>query len=283
MDKPGNGAAPAGFAVGAAVALTFAIIIQPAAGLAVSADAEADRGVRPCALAARRRCGFCGGSPGSAAMISGCCSPGPPPARDLRRPGDRVRPALYSQTGQALAWTAAALIFAFASLIVAGQVMLGRSCPPWRNPGPPPRRGVVVAARRSRTGSAVSGGGAPYRRRQPQYGFREKGGRVKRQRRSVTRRVLARGWMLIIAAVVVGAAGFAVYRLQGCSARVNTSTPGRRADEITAFNPKTVVLEVFGDPGRPRGSATPTSTPSRSTSTRPRCPGPTRTPPPPRR
>jgi hypothetical protein len=35
-------------------------------------------------------------------------------------------PALYGQTGQALAWVASALIFAFASLIVAGQVMLGR-------------------------------------------------------------------------------------------------------------------------------------------------------------
>ena len=33
-------------------------------------------------------------------------------------------PELYGQTGQALAWTASALIFAFASLIVAGQVML---------------------------------------------------------------------------------------------------------------------------------------------------------------
>ncbi len=38
-------------------------------------------------------------------------------------------PALYGQTGQALAWVASALIFAFASLIVAGQVMLGRVVP----------------------------------------------------------------------------------------------------------------------------------------------------------
>ncbi|MDA0252282.1 MAG: hypothetical protein O2892_17365 [Actinomycetota bacterium] len=38
-------------------------------------------------------------------------------------------PELYGQTGQALAWTASALIFAFASLIVAGQVMLGRTVP----------------------------------------------------------------------------------------------------------------------------------------------------------
>ena len=38
-------------------------------------------------------------------------------------------PALYGQTGQALAWTASALIFAFASLIVAGQLRLGRVVP----------------------------------------------------------------------------------------------------------------------------------------------------------
>ena len=35
-------------------------------------------------------------------------------------------PQLYGQTGQALAWVASALIFAFASLLIAGQVMLGR-------------------------------------------------------------------------------------------------------------------------------------------------------------
>lgn len=38
-------------------------------------------------------------------------------------------PHLYGQTGQSLAWTASALIFAFASLLVAGQVMLGRAVP----------------------------------------------------------------------------------------------------------------------------------------------------------
>ncbi len=38
-------------------------------------------------------------------------------------------PHLYGQTGQALAWMASALIFAFASLLIAGQVMLGRAVP----------------------------------------------------------------------------------------------------------------------------------------------------------
>jgi hypothetical protein len=36
-------------------------------------------------------------------------------------------PQLYGQTGQALAWVASALIFAFASLIIAGQLMLGQA------------------------------------------------------------------------------------------------------------------------------------------------------------
>jgi hypothetical protein len=38
-------------------------------------------------------------------------------------------PALYGQTGQALAWVGAALLFAFASLIIAGQLMLGGVVP----------------------------------------------------------------------------------------------------------------------------------------------------------
>lgn len=35
-------------------------------------------------------------------------------------------PALYGHSGQALAWVASALLFAFATLIIAGQLMLGR-------------------------------------------------------------------------------------------------------------------------------------------------------------
>ncbi|CAN1555732.1 hypothetical protein MCEMAEM6B_02418 [Mycobacteriaceae bacterium] len=38
-------------------------------------------------------------------------------------------PGLYGQTGQALAWVASALIFAFASLIIAGRLMLGNVVP----------------------------------------------------------------------------------------------------------------------------------------------------------
>lgn len=69
-------------------------------------------------------------------------------------------------------------------------------------------------------------------------------------KRRLMSRAIARTWMLIVAAVVVGAAGFAVYRLHGVfGTHVNTATPGGGADEISAFNPKTVVLEVFGNPG----------------------------------
>lgn len=38
-------------------------------------------------------------------------------------------PELYGQTGQALAWTASALLFAFVTAIIAGQVMLGNVVP----------------------------------------------------------------------------------------------------------------------------------------------------------
>jgi hypothetical protein len=36
-------------------------------------------------------------------------------------------PGLYGQTGDALAWAASSLLFAFASLLVAGELMLGRT------------------------------------------------------------------------------------------------------------------------------------------------------------
>ena len=69
-------------------------------------------------------------------------------------------------------------------------------------------------------------------------------------KRRLMSRMVSKTWMLIVAAVVIGAAGFAVYRLQGIfGSHVNTATPGGGADEIAAFNPKTVLLEVFGNPG----------------------------------
>jgi hypothetical protein len=56
--------------------------------------------------------------------------------------------------------------------------------------------------------------------------------------------------MPLVAVVVIAAAGFAVYRLNGVFASQDvTSTPSGGADEIVPFNPKHVVLEVFGPPG----------------------------------
>ena len=56
--------------------------------------------------------------------------------------------------------------------------------------------------------------------------------------------------MVLVAILVVAAAGFTVYRLNGIFASQDvTSTPGGGADQIVPFNPKHVVLEVFGPPG----------------------------------
>jgi hypothetical protein len=56
--------------------------------------------------------------------------------------------------------------------------------------------------------------------------------------------------MPLVAVVVVVVAGFAVYRLHGIFGSHDvTSTPSGGANEIVPFNPKHVVLEVFGPPG----------------------------------
>jgi MmpS family membrane protein len=56
--------------------------------------------------------------------------------------------------------------------------------------------------------------------------------------------------MPLVAIVVVAVAGFAVYRLHGIFGSHDvTSTPSGGANEIVPFNPKHVVLEVFGPPG----------------------------------
>jgi nitrate reductase NapE component len=63
-------------------------------------------------------------------------------------------------------------------------------------------------------------------------------------------RLVARQWMLLVAVLVVAVAGFCVYRLQGIfGSNHNTTTPNGFANEIVPFNPKHVVLEVFGPPG----------------------------------
>jgi Mycobacterium membrane protein len=59
-----------------------------------------------------------------------------------------------------------------------------------------------------------------------------------------------RGWMLLVAVLVVAITGFAIYRLHGIFGSHNsTSANSGLANEIVPFNPKQVVLEVFGAPG----------------------------------
>ncbi|MGB5794826.1 MAG: MmpS family transport accessory protein [Mycolicibacter algericus] len=59
-----------------------------------------------------------------------------------------------------------------------------------------------------------------------------------------------RSWKMLVAVVVVTAAGFGVYRLQGIFGSDNgVASGGAPPSEIVAFNPKTVTLEVFGAPG----------------------------------
>ncbi|OCB28303.1 hypothetical protein A5675_08495 [Mycobacterium malmoense] len=56
--------------------------------------------------------------------------------------------------------------------------------------------------------------------------------------------------MVIVAVLVVVLAGFAIYRLHGIfGSQSGTSANSGLANEIVPFNPKHVVLEVFGRPG----------------------------------
>jgi NhaP-type Na+/H+ or K+/H+ antiporter len=69
------------------------------------------------------------------------------------------------------------------------------------------------------------------------------------QRFSIARR-LSRRWMFVVALVVLAVAGLTVYRLHGIFASKDvTSTPSGSENDIVPFNPKHVVMEVFGPPG----------------------------------
>ncbi len=62
--------------------------------------------------------------------------------------------------------------------------------------------------------------------------------------------LVKRGWMLLVAVVVVAITGSAIYRLHGIfGSHDNTAAAGGISNEIVPFNPKHVVLEVFGAPG----------------------------------
>jgi Mycobacterium membrane protein len=74
-----------------------------------------------------------------------------------------------------------------------------------------------------------------------------KGSRL--QQLSIRRR-LSQRWMVLVAVAVVAVAGFAVYRLNGIFASHDvTSTPSGSENDIVPFNPKHVVMDVFGPPG----------------------------------
>jgi Mycobacterium membrane protein len=56
--------------------------------------------------------------------------------------------------------------------------------------------------------------------------------------------------MVLVAVLVVGITGFAIYRLHGIfGSHNNTSANSGLSNEIVPFNPKVVMLEVFGAPG----------------------------------
>jgi MmpS family membrane protein len=56
--------------------------------------------------------------------------------------------------------------------------------------------------------------------------------------------------MALVAVAVVAVTGFAIYRLHGIfGSNYHTSANSGLSNEIVPFNPKRVVLEVFGAPG----------------------------------
>lgn len=62
--------------------------------------------------------------------------------------------------------------------------------------------------------------------------------------------VLKRRWTVIVAVLVLTITGFSVYRLHGIFGSNNAVTrPAADALENTGYNPKRVLLEVFGNPG----------------------------------
>ena len=63
-------------------------------------------------------------------------------------------------------------------------------------------------------------------------------------------RFVSRRWIPVVALLVVATAGLAVNRLNGIfGCHDVTSTGSGNANEIVPFNPKHVVLEVFGAAG----------------------------------
>ncbi len=71
-----------------------------------------------------------------------------------------------------------------------------------------------------------------------------------RAKRSFIGGAARRTWVLLVILAVVAVTGFCVYRLHGIfGAHGNNSDSGSSYDNIVPFNPKVVVLEVWGSPG----------------------------------
>jgi hypothetical protein len=62
--------------------------------------------------------------------------------------------------------------------------------------------------------------------------------------------LLRRRWMVLVAVVIVAIAGFSVYRLNGIfGSKDVVSTPDNSANDTKPFNPKRVLVQVFGAHG----------------------------------
>lgn len=127
MEQRGNAAAVTGLVVGAAVALTFAILISLLPDSLFLRTPQRIGVYLVCALAAPPTVWFLQWIARSRGHdqweLFTWAAAG---AMTFDGLAIGFVPSLYGQTGQALAWTASALIFAFAGLIVAGRLMLPR-------------------------------------------------------------------------------------------------------------------------------------------------------------
>lgn len=63
-------------------------------------------------------------------------------------------------------------------------------------------------------------------------------------------RLARKHWIVLVTVAVVGLAAFAVYRTQNLfGSHAASPTSGAMPDQIVPFNPKRVLLEVYGAPG----------------------------------
>jgi hypothetical protein len=62
--------------------------------------------------------------------------------------------------------------------------------------------------------------------------------------------LVRRWWIVVVAIIVVAVASFSVYRLHGIFGSADDAVAASGiSNEIVPFNPKEVILEVFGPPG----------------------------------